>query len=86
MNIMKGGWRMEDGGAGGGGGPSGVKERFLELIVCVGFEGLIQEANVSASFQGSYIFFEQFPLVTRLLFCRKKLRLCIQLFHLHFLP
>jgi hypothetical protein len=58
-------------------GPSGIQERSLELIFWVIFEDLIQEANIAASFQGSYIFFEQFPLVTRLLFWCEKLRLWI---------
>lgn len=58
--------------------PSVVKKRLLEMIVVVGFEGVVQDANFAASLQGPHVLLEKLPLVPSPSLREKKLRLWIQ--------
>lgn len=41
--------------------PSLLNERFLEVIVSVTLESVIENVNITTSFQWSHVFFEGFP-------------------------
>jgi len=42
--------------------PSLLNKRFLEVIIGVTLESMVENVNVTASFQWSHVFFERFPL------------------------